>query len=146
MSKRFLFPIFLALTFLPWSAHALEALASRAATMEVVYASGFYSALRSGILALDQKEGENQPSSMTFTVAGRKIKANLTAIRYGRCGDLYQARLNVPNERTSTDFVLVDYTNIRCRLYVKDTWHATITTKEPDGSVSKMQLTGSPGQ
>lgn len=114
------------------------------AAMEVIYASGFYSSMRSGTLALNFKDGESSPSSLTLTVEGRKLKANLTDIRYGRCGNKYTARLNVPNERTATDFELLDYTEIRCRLYVKDKWHATVTTREADGSISRVQLTGTP--
>lgn len=134
----------LALPLFQIPAHAEDSGSYRSAKMDVIYASGFYSTLRNGILSLNFKTGESRPSSLTFTVEGRKVKANLTSIRYGRCGDLYQARINVPNERTATDFTLVDYTEIRCRLYVKDKWHATITTKEADGSISKMQLTGTP--
>lgn len=114
------------------------------ATMEVIYASGFYSAMRSGTVALNYTDGTAKPDSLTFTVEGRKLKAELTDVRTGRCGDRYVARINIPNERTATDLELIDYTHIRCRLYVKDKWHASITTREADGSISRVQMTGNP--
>jgi len=123
---------------------AKDATPLKAANMEVVYASGFYSTARSGTLALNFKGNDTLPSSMTLTVEGRKLQANLTRIRPGNCGDRYQARLNIPNERLATDLELIDYSNVRCRLYVRHTWKATVTSREPDGTISKMELEGDP--
>jgi hypothetical protein len=134
----------IALVALPLFAPSAFSSSDIKAAMEVVYASGFYNSMRSGTLALNFLDGESAPSSMTLSVEGRKLKANLTGVRYGNCGDKYTARLNIPNERTATDFELLDYSQVRCRLYVKDKWHATISTRESDGSVSRVQMTGTP--
>lgn len=123
---------------------AEEASLLRYAQMEVTYASGFYNTARNGTLSLNTRDGETYPSSMTFTVEGRKLQANLTRTREGRCGDLYQARLNVPNDRLVTELELTDYSHVRCRLFVKHKWHASVTSKEPDGSVSKLEMEGDP--
>ena len=134
----------LALMLLAPSAFAGEISLLRSAEMEVTYASGFYSTARTGTLSLDTRDGESAPSSMTFTVEGRKLQARLTKVQEGRCGDLYQARLNVPNDRLVTDLELIDYSQVRCRLFVKHKWHATVTSREPDGSISKMDMEGDP--
>ncbi len=132
------------LCLLPQTSSAEESTPLKAANMEVVYASGFYSTARSGTLALNYKGSDTLPSSITLTVEGRKLQANLTRIRPGNCGDRYQARLNIPNERLATDLELIDYSNVRCRLYVRHKWNATVTSREPDGSISRMEMEGDP--
>lgn len=134
----------LGLSLLSAVALAREFSSQQYAEMEVSYASGFYNEARNGTLSLDTRDGEAQPSSMTFTVEGRKLQARLTKIRMGRCGDLYQARLNVPNDRLVTDLELIDYSQARCRLFVRHKWHASIKSREPDGSISMIEMEGDP--
>jgi hypothetical protein len=124
--------------------HAAGAQTAKHAEMEVIYASGFYSNARTSILALDYREGDSMPSSLTFTVEGRKFRASISSIRPTDCGDYYSAHLYIPDERFVSDLELIDYTQVRCRLYVSHKWHATVTSREPDGSTSKMKMMGNP--
>jgi pyruvate formate-lyase activating enzyme-like uncharacterized protein len=129
------------------SAHAHDAAAprSRTASMEASYASGFYDSIRTGTLALNYSDN-GSPYSLTLSVRRRKLTARVWQAEESRCGNTIYARLSVPNESRSTSLELRDYSAIRCRLYVKHAWRAVISTSEPDGSESRMELEGDPSQ
>lgn len=125
---------------LPLSARATPQV--RYANLETTYASGFYEPTRSAVLALTLEDGH--AVSLTLTAEGRKLTARVWQTQATRCGDRYYARLSVPDERISTDIRLTDYTNVRCRLWVKNKWHATVKTQEPGGDESRLELEGTP--
>ncbi len=127
------------------TAHAQDATQekTRYATMEATYASGFYQPTRAGALALTYAE-DGSPYSLTLSVQGRKLTARVWQADASPCGDRIYARLNIPDDNMITDLVLTDYSNVRCRLYVKHKWHAAVGTREANGSESRLELEGDP--
>lgn len=116
--------------------------AERHAQMEVSYASGFYEPTRGAVLSVEYADGN--PSALVLTAHGRKLTAQVWNVQYSGCGDRINARINIPDDRTATDVFLIDYSNVTCRLYVKNKWHATVTTLEPNGTKSTLRLEGNP--
>lgn len=135
------FIVLYALSLFPLSSYAAPP--TRHALMEATYASGFYEPTRGGSLELTYTE-DGSPWSLTLAVPGRKLTARVWQASPSRCGDRIHARLAVPDEDTATDIELIDFTTVRCRLYVKHRWHATVDTRETDGSESKLVMEGDP--
>lgn len=118
----------------------------RYSRMEVVFASGSYAVSRAAVVALNFGRESGQPESITLSSLGRKLTARIWKTRLSPCGDRYYARLAVPDENIATDLVLSDYSHVRCRIYVRDAWHMKVSTREPDGSLSEMELSGNPDE
>ncbi|MGZ3652183.1 MAG: hypothetical protein ACXWSC_13440, partial [Bdellovibrionota bacterium] len=80
----------------------------------------------------------------TLAVLGQKFTGQVWQALPGSCGDEIYARFPRSSEDAPSELVLTDYTNARCRLYVKHKWHAIVSAPESDGSESKLLLEGDP--
>ncbi len=116
----------------------------RSGYMEVIFASGVYAETRNAVIALNFNEGSTGPASMSFTVQGHEFLAKIWNILPSSCGDRFYARINIAGHSDTTDLELIDYSQVRCRLFAREKWHATVVKREPDGTESKLVLVGNP--
>lgn len=115
----------------------------RTAQMETTYSSGFYGPVRGGSLTM-HFDDQGTPAALTVTVAGRVLTAQVLETHLGRCGNRVLARMHYRDLNTGTTVELTDFTGARCRMFVKNKWHADVTTIEHDGSVSEIRFEGTP--
>jgi hypothetical protein len=112
------------------------------AKMQVVRASGIYEDVREATLAKIHVAG-NGFVRLELSAGPLFLQFPMNKFENTFCGDFAWSKELLVNE-TKTRAAFSDYSNIRCRMRVDEPWKLTIQTVDASGTVSNLELEGTP--
>ncbi len=113
--------------------------------MRTVSSSGSFDRLSGARVEMNYQDGKAKPVSFTLKVEGSgAVVLPILNVSPSTCGDVYRAAANGSNRMTGISLELVDYSNIKCRIFVANKWHVTVESRDEQRQKSEWKLEGQP--
>lgn len=113
--------------------------------MRTTEASGIYERETGARLEMNYEDGKSDPVSLTLKMEGKQPETfEIQSIQRGFCGDQLLAVSAPSIFMRGTTVKLTDYSNIRCRIAVRNAWHLDVSTFDEDHLKSEWKLEGQP--
>jgi hypothetical protein len=111
--------------------------------MRTVDASGIFERLPGARVEMNFQDGKKKPVSFTLKLKGQAPKVlPIVNTTTSNCGNQYVAQDNAPRSGQMR-LELIDYSEIKCRLFVTNKWHLSVQHKSGE-SASLWKLEGQP--
>ena len=112
-------------------------------SLETILSTGIYENTRWGKLSVLYSE-KGTPLKIRFSSRENSMEASIQEMIRHPCGDELRGTAVTDERSIKTEFLLIDYSNIRCRIFVKYKWKLQMRSFGSSGAISEMEMQGNP--